>query len=216
MDINKLVPPGPEKMPVRIERIPNGGLLMTSVNWLLNNAKASSMWYMLFGLACCAIELMATGASRYDFDRLGMIFRATPRQTDLMIVAGTLTLKMAPRVKLLYEQMPDPKYVISMGGCTIYGGPFYHDSYSVLKGVDKIIPVDIHVAGCPPRPEALMNGCIALQELIKTERLGEKRDRPGLRHIDPGTQLPLLQRPETPGLIRPNQILMPDQLRVLT
>lgn len=203
-----------KKIPAYIERIPNGGLLMTSLDWVLNNAKASSMWYMLFGLACCAIELMATGASRYDFDRMGMIFRATPRQTDLMIVAGTLTLKMAPRVKLLYEQMPDPKYVISMGGCTIHGGPFYHDSYSVLKGVDKIIPVDIHVAGCPPRPEALMNGCIALQDLIKMEKLGKKRDRPGLRHIDPATQLPLLVRPDS-GLVRPSQIIMPDQLRVI-
>jgi NADH-quinone oxidoreductase subunit B len=203
-----------KKIPAYIERIPNGGLLMTSLDWVLNNAKASSMWYMLFGLACCAIELMATGASRYDFDRMGMIFRATPRQTDLMIVAGTLTLKMAPRVKLLYEQMPDPKYVISMGGCTIHGGPFYHDSYSVLKGVDKIIPVDIHVAGCPPRPEALMNGCLALQDLIKLEKLGKKRDRPGLRHIDPATQLPLLVRPDS-GLVRPSQIILPDQLRVI-
>lgn len=203
-----------KKIPAYIERIPNGGILMTGLDWVLNNAKASSMWYMLFGLACCAIELMATGASRYDFDRLGMIFRATPRQTDLMIVAGTLTLKMAPRVKLLYEQMPDPKYVIAMGGCTMHGGPFYHDSYSVLKGVDKIVPVDIHVAGCPPRPEALLNGCIALQDLIKAEKLGKKRDRPGLRHIDPSTQLPLLVRPDT-GLIRPNQILLPDQLRVM-
>lgn len=204
-----------KKIPAYIERIPNGGILMTGLDWVLNNAKASSMWYMLFGLACCAIELMATGASRYDFDRLGMIFRATPRQTDLMIVAGTLTLKMAPRVKLLYEQMPDPKYVIAMGGCTMHGGPFYHDSYSVLKGVDKIIPVDIHVAGCPPRPEALLNGCIALQELIRGEKVGRKRDRPGLRHVDPSTNLPLLVRPDT-GLIRPNQILMPDQLRVLS
>jgi len=204
-----------KKIPAYIERIPNGGLLMTSIDWVLNNAKASSMWYMLFGLACCAIELMATGASRYDFDRLGMIFRATPRQTDLMIVAGTLTLKMAPRVKLLYEQMPDPKYVIAMGGCTIHGGPFYHDSYSVLKGVDKIIPVDIHVAGCPPRPEALLNGCIALQDLIKGERFGKKRDRPGLRHLDPATQMPLLVRPESNGIVRPSQILLPDQLRVI-
>ncbi|MCA9795154.1 MAG: NADH-quinone oxidoreductase subunit NuoB, partial [Candidatus Eremiobacteraeota bacterium] len=130
-----------ERIPAYIEKIPNGGILMAPIDWILNNAKASSIWYMLFGLACCAIELMATGASRYDFDRLGMIFRATPRQTDLMIVAGTLTLKMAPRVKLLYDQMPEPKYVIAMGGCTVYGGPFYHDSYSVLKGVDKIIPV---------------------------------------------------------------------------
>lgn len=204
-----------KKIPAYIERIPSGGILMTGLDWVINNAKASSMWYMLFGLACCAIELMATGASRYDFDRFGMIFRATPRQTDLMIVAGTLTLKMAPRVKLLYEQMADPKYVIAMGGCTIHGGPYYHDAYSVLKGVDKIIPVDIHIAGCPPRPEGLMNGCLALQNLIRSESLLRKRDRPGLRHIDPATQLPLLVRPDT-GLIRPSQILMPNQLRVLS
>lgn len=197
-----------EKIPAYIEKIPNGGILMAPVDWILNNAKASSMWYMLFGLACCAIELMATGASRYDFDRLGMIFRATPRQTDLMIVAGTLTLKMAPRVKLLYDQMPEPKYVIAMGGCTVYGGPFYHDSYSVLKGVDKIIPVDIHVAGCPPRPEALMNGCLELQKLIRTERFGKDRDRPGLRHIKPQ---------QIPGMPpRPGSIIRPDEIPILT
>jgi NADH-quinone oxidoreductase subunit B len=201
-----------EKLPLFIEKMPGGGVMMTGVNAILNEAKASSMWYMLFGLACCAIEMMATGASRYDFDRLGMIFRATPRQTDLMIVAGTLTLKMAPRVKLLYDQMPEPKYVIAMGGCTIHGGPFYHDSYSVLKGVDKIIPVDIHVAGCPPRPEALLNGCLALQDLIRTERLGHDRDRPGLRQITP-RQIPGAPPLHDPlhslpngGLIRPDQI----------
>ena len=102
-----------ERIPAYIEKIPNGGILMAPIDWILNNAKASSIWYMLFGLACCAIELMATGASRYDFDRLGMIFRATPRQTDLMIVAGTLTLKMAPRVKLLYDQMPGTRRAAS-------------------------------------------------------------------------------------------------------
>lgn len=197
-----------ERIPAFVEKTPGGGILMTGLNAVLNEAKASSMWYMLFGLACCAIELMATGASRYDFDRLGMIFRATPRQTDLMIVAGTLTLKMAPRVKLLYDQMPDPKYVIAMGGCTIHGGPFYHDSYSVLKGVDKIIPVDIHVAGCPPRPEALLNGCLALQDLVRTERLGHKRDRPGLRHLTerqiPGH--PPINKVMAGQLIRPNEI----------
>ncbi|GMU51188.1 MAG: hypothetical protein AMXMBFR33_03340 [Candidatus Xenobia bacterium] len=191
-----------DKIPAYVEKTPGGGVLMTPLNWVVNNVKASSLWYMLFGLACCAIEMMATGASRYDFDRLGMIFRATPRQTDLMIVAGTLTLKMAPRVKLLYEQMPDPKYVIAMGGCTVYGGPFYHDGYSVLKGVDKIIPVDIHVAGCPPRPEALMHGCIELQNLIKTEKLGHKRDRPGLRHLAAGT-------------VRPSGLVVPDSMRVV-
>ncbi len=207
-----------EKIPAYIEKLPGGGLLLTSLDAFFNNAQASSIWYMLFGLACCAIEMMATGASRYDFDRLGMIFRATPRQTDLMIVAGTLTLKMAPRVKLLYEQMPDPKYVLSMGGCTIHGGPFYHDSYSVLKGVDKIIPVDIHVAGCPPRPEALMDGCIALQNLIKQQRLGKSRNRPGLRHIDRNQELPLITPPTMPvsnpsEFVALSEVRMPDQIR---
>ena len=177
------------RLPVHMEKTPGGGVMMTrlasllgkvpGVNAAVNEAKASSMWYMLFGLACCAIELMATGASKYDFDRLGMIFRATPRQTDLMIVAGTLTLKMAPRVKLLYDQMPEPKYVIAMGGCTIHGGPFYHDSYSVLKGVDKIIPVDIHVAGCPPRPEALQH----TQEMSYLEQTPPHRGHPSSRTV---------------------------------
>lgn len=164
-----------EKMPVYLENIPGGRIVMTSVDWLFNTAKSCSLWYMLFGLACCAIELMATGAARYDFDRLGMIFRATPRQTDLMIVAGTVTLKMAPRVKLLYQQMPEPKYVIAMGGCAISGGPFYYDSYSVLKGVDRIIPVDVYIPGCPPRPEALQQACLKLQEKIRAQKMGEKR-----------------------------------------
>ncbi len=191
-----------DKIPAYLEKTPGGGILMTPLNWAVNEVKASSLWYMLFGLACCAIEMMATGASRYDFDRLGMIFRATPRQTDLMIVAGTLTLKMAPRVKLLYEQMPEPKYVIAMGGCTVYGGPFYHDGYSVLKGVDKIVPVDIHIAGCPPRPEALMHGCIELQNMIRQEKLGQKRDRPGLRHMAAGTT-------------RPSGLIVPDSMRIV-
>ncbi|HXE73493.1 MAG TPA: NADH-quinone oxidoreductase subunit B family protein [Candidatus Nitrosotenuis sp.] len=168
---------GIEKIPANVHRLPGGAIITAPIDWVFNQAKAASLWYMLFGLACCAIELMATGASRYDFDRLGMIFRATPRQTDLMIVAGTLTLKMAPRVKLLYEQMAEPRYVIAMGGCTVYGGPFYHDAYSVLKGVDKIIPVDVHVAGCPPRPEALLHGCLVLQEKIRRHRRGEEVPR---------------------------------------
>lgn len=163
-----------DDIPAYVERIPGGFIATTATDWVFNNARATSLWYMLFGLACCAIELMATGASRYDFDRMGMIFRATPRQSDLMIVAGTCTLKMAPRVKLLYEQMPEPRYAIAMGGCTIHGGPFYYDSYSVLKGIDKIIPVDVFVPGCPPRPEALMQGCLQLQEKIRTKQGGGK------------------------------------------
>jgi NADH-quinone oxidoreductase subunit B len=162
-----------KKLPVYLEPLPGGGLITTALDDVLNYSRASSLWYMLFGLACCAVEMMATGASRYDFDRFGMIFRASPRQSDLMFVAGTLTKKMAPRVKRLHEQMAEPRYVIAMGGCAIAGGPFYYDCYSVVKGVDLIIPVDVFIPGCPPRPESLMEGCIKLQEKIKKEKLSD-------------------------------------------
>lgn len=154
-----------------IKKIPGGSIILTTADAFFNTARKSSLFYLLFGLACCALEMMAVGASRYDLDRLGMIFRATPRQADLMFIAGTLTLKMAPRVKLLYDQMPEPKYVIAVGGCAINGGPFYYDTYSVLKGVDKIIPVDVYIPGCPPRPEAFIHGIQHLQEKIKRTKM---------------------------------------------
>ena len=131
----------------------------TKVDDILNWGRASSQWYMLFGLACCAIEMMQTGGPRADLDRFGAVPRATPRQSDLMIVAGTLTYKMALRTKLLYDQMPEPKYVISMGSCANCGGLFQL-AYSVCNGVDKVIPVDVYVPGCPPRPEALTEGLL--------------------------------------------------------
>jgi NADH-quinone oxidoreductase subunit B len=143
-------------------------LVQTSINTVFNWAQANSLWPLTFGLACCAIEMMATGASRYDLDRFGIFFRATPRQSDCMIVAGTVTKKMGPRVKVLYDQMADPKWVISMGACATAGGPYY-DSYAVVKGVDLIVPVDVYVAGCPPRPEALINGILKLQDKIRSQ-----------------------------------------------
>jgi len=139
-------------------------LITTRVDWLLNWARLSSLWPMTFGLACCAIEMMAVGAARFDIDRFGAgAFRATPRQADLMIVAGTVNFKMGERVKRLYDQMAEPKYVIAMGACATGGGPYYEYGYTVMKGVDRIIPVDVFIAGCPPRPEALLEGLIMLQ-----------------------------------------------------
>ncbi len=153
-------------------------ILITSVDKLFNWARLSSLWPMTFGLACCAIEMMATGASRFDLDRFGIMFRASPRQSDVMIVAGTVTLKMATRLKLLYEQMPEPKYVISMGSCATCGGPYWNHGYHVLKGVDKIVPVDVYVPGCPPRPEALIDGLLELREKIRRDEvLAKKKDK---------------------------------------
>jgi NADH-quinone oxidoreductase subunit B len=136
---------------------------------LFSWARLSSLWPMTFGLACCAIEMMATGAARYDLDRFGAgAFRATPRQADVMIVAGTVTLKMASRIERLYAQMPEPKFVISMGCCATSGGPYWDHGYHVLKGVDKVVPVDVYIPGCPPRPEALLEAFLKLQEKIRT------------------------------------------------
>ncbi len=160
------------KLPVIVEKLPGGQVIVGSTDFILNWAKSSSLWPLTFGLACCAIEMMATGAARYDMDRFGAgVFRATPRQSDLMIVAGTVNEKMAKRLKLLYDQMPEPKYVIAMGSCAISGGPYYYDTYNVVKGVDLIVPVDVYVPGCPPRPEALLYGLIKLQEKIKKESI---------------------------------------------
>src|SRR6201997_458555 len=152
-------------------------VLTTKTDELINWMRKSSIWYMLFGLACCAIELMHTGGPRADIERFGATPRASARQSDLMIIAGTLTLKMALRTRLLYDQMPDPKYVISMGSCSNCGGLFQL-AYSVCKGVDKIVPVDVYVPGCPPRPEALTEGLLKLQEKIMTERWLVRPSRP--------------------------------------
>src|SRR5581483_3110471 len=145
-------------------------LLLGSVNNLLNWARSSSLWPAMFGLACCAIEMIATATSRYDMARFGAeIFRASPRQADLMIVAGTVTWKMAPAVRRVYLQMPEPKWVISFGGCATMGGPFAF-GYSTLPGVNLIVPVDVYVPGCPPRPESLLTGLMLLQDKIRNSR----------------------------------------------
>jgi NADH-quinone oxidoreductase subunit B len=152
-----------------LDNIPGGGLIVTTVEAALNWGRAASIWPLTFGLACCAIEMMAAYAARFDLDRMGVIPRATPRQADLIIVAGRATIKIAPVVRRLWEQMPEPRYVISMGSCATCGGPFYYDNYSILKGIDQVVPVDVYVAGCPPRPEALIEGILKLQEKIKRE-----------------------------------------------
>jgi NADH-quinone oxidoreductase B subunit len=154
-----------------VKTLSNQQFVLTKVDAVVNWSRQSALWPMVFGLACCAIEMMAAGATRFDWDRFGLIPRATPRQSDLMIVAGTVTHKMGIRIKRLYEQMADPKYVISMGSCANNGGPYWQYGYHVVKGVDEIIPVDVYVPGCPPRPEALLYGVMALQDIIRERSL---------------------------------------------
>jgi NADH-quinone oxidoreductase subunit B len=158
------------------------GIFTTTLEELYNWGRKNSLWPLGFGLACCAIEMIATSMARYDLARFGAeVFRPSPRQADLMIVAGTVTKKMAPQVVRLYNQMPEPKYVIAMGACAISGGPF-KQGYNVLKGIDRFIPVDVHIPGCPPRPEALVHALMTLQERIDAQALtGENRPR----HLDP-------------------------------
>jgi NADH-quinone oxidoreductase subunit B len=143
------------------------GFFVTKMNDLIGWARASSMWPMTFGLACCAIEMMHAAASRYDMDRFGVVFRPSPRQSDVMIVAGTLCNKMAPALRKVYDQMAEPRYVISMGSCA-NGGGYYHFSYSVVRGCDRVVPVDLYVPGCPPTAEALIYGILQLQKKIRT------------------------------------------------
>lgn len=159
-----------------IERLPGvweyfPGVVTASLEQLQRWARGSSLWYLLFGIACCAIEMMAAGGPRYDLDRFGSVFRASPRQADLMIVAGTVTEKMAPVIKRLYDQMAEPRWVISMGACASSGGPYWQ-GYNVVAGVDKVIPVDVYIPGCPPRPEALMHAILALRDKIARGETG--------------------------------------------
>jgi len=166
----RLVSSQPSTTPAEDHRLTQPPYKSTSIDKLIAWARNGSVWPLTFALACCGIEMMHTSMPRYDQDRLGIIFRASPRQADVMIIAGTVCNKMAPSVRLLYDQMPDPKWVISMGSCA-NGGGYYHYSYSVLRGVDRIIPVDIYIPGCPPTAEALLYGIFQLQNKIRRTKV---------------------------------------------
>lgn len=149
---------------------PGSNVLLSTIDNIINWGRSNSIWPLTFATSCCGIEMMAAGAPRHDFARFGVeVYRASPRQADVIVVAGTIVHKMVPVLKRLYDQMPDPKYVIAMGACAISGGPFYYNSYSVVRGVDQVIPVDVYIPGCPPRPEALLYGIMQLQRKIKGE-----------------------------------------------
>ena len=163
-----------------LAQVPGGQFVLLNAEALFNWSRANSLFPLTFGLSCCAIEFMAVGMSRHDMARFGAeVARATPRQADLMIVAGTVTEKMAPVLRTLWEQMPDPKYVISMGACATAGGPFYYDNYSVLKGVDQIVPVDVYAPGCPPGPETLIHAIVTLHEKIRDGQITKRRETSG-------------------------------------
>ena len=188
------------------------GVLLTTLEQTINWSRQSSLWPMTFGIACCAIEMMSAGAGRFDLDRFGAgAFRPSPRQADLMIVAGTVTYKMASRVRRLYEQMAEPKYVIAMGACTIAGGPYSIYGYHVVRGVDLVIPVDVYIPGCPPRPESMLEGLMRLQEKIRGQRIARQRGSDGagwMSHLlRPGKKIEdELPVPQQSGFVRVEDI----------
>src|SRR3979490_698676 len=180
---NRVIPPGPQQdllLRAATEEIQERGFIVSNVDALVNWARSGSLWPMTFGLACCAVKMMHTGASRYDLDRFGVVFRPSPRQSDVMIVAGTLCNKMAPALRKVYDQMPEPRWVISMGSCAnggCNGGGYYPYSYSVVRGCDRIVPVDVYVPGCPPTAEALLYGILLLQKKIRRTGTVEREAR---------------------------------------
>jgi len=184
-----------DRLPRIVENIPGGGILITSIDALINWSRRNSLWPLAFGTKCCAIEmLMATGAPHQDLSRFGAeVARQSPRQADFMVVAGVIVKKMAPRVRLLYEQMAEPRYVIATGSCAISGGPFMYNSYTIVRGVDEVVPVDVYVPGCPPRPEAFFYGLMMLQKMI---REGESIARVGRRRKPVMAALPQGIKPE--------------------
>lgn len=189
------------------------GVFVTSLGEIVNWGRKNSVWPLQFGLACCAIEMIAASMSRFDISRFGSeVFRPSPRQADLMIVAGTVTKKMAPQVVRLYNQMPEPKYVIAMGACAISGGPF-KQGYNVLKGIDRFLPVDVHIPGCPPRPEALLHALITLQKKMGEEKWAGA-DRPRFMQEDAPSEFPIpafgehdLVPPNNPAMWQPPKIV---------
>jgi NADH-quinone oxidoreductase subunit B len=192
------------------------GILLTKIEELVNLGRSKSVWPLQFGLACCAIEMIAASMARFDIARFGSeVFRPSPRQADLLIVSGTVTKKMAPQVVRLWNQMPEPKYCIAMGACAISGGPF-KQGYNVLKGIDRFIPVDVYIPGCPPRPEALLHGLLQLQEQIKNAKTSGPK---APRHIRPGDcNFPVpefgerdLEPPANPAVWQPPQIIRSEK-----
>ena len=187
-----------DNLPGILAPLPGGQALLTAVDQLINWSRANSLWPLTFGTSCCAIEvMMATGAGRHDLARFGAeVARASPRQADLLIIAGTIVKRMAPRLRTLYEQMAEPRYVIATGSCAISGGPFLYHSYTTIRGADEIIPVDVYVPGCPPRPEALLYGLLTLQKMIRageSVRMPGQRRRPVTAALPEGIQLADIQ-----------------------
>jgi len=193
----------------------SNSIVLTTVNDLHNWARLSSLWPLLYGTGCCFIEFASLLGSRFDFDRFGLVPRSSPRQADLLITAGTITMKMAPAVVRLYEQMPDPKYVIAMGACTITGGMFSTDSYTTLRGVDKLIPVDVYLPGCPPKPEAIIDAVIKLRKKVAQENLADRNQFAPIHRyhsvhhhmivtnkIHPGAYMELKTRKTPPTLLK--------------
>lgn len=160
-----------DDFPGQIIPTENGGnIIATSLDSIINWGRKNSLWPLYFGTSCCAIEMMQTGAARHDWARFGLeVARPTPRQADVIVIAGTITVKMAPVLRRLYDQMAEPKYVVAMGACAVSGGPFYFNSYSTVRGADHVIPVDVYVPGCPPRPEALLDAMLALRDKVSNE-----------------------------------------------
>ncbi|PTY08662.1 NADH-quinone oxidoreductase subunit B [Opitutaceae bacterium EW11] len=199
------------------DELRRNGILLTSLEEIYNWGRSNSVWPLQFGLACCAIEMIAATCSRFDIARFGAeVFRPSPRQADLLIVSGTVTKKMAPQVVRIWNQMGEPKYCIAMGACAISGGPF-KQGYNVLKGIDRFIPVDIYIPGCPPRPEALLNGLIQLQEKIKSQHL-KGPDAPRHLRDDVDCIYPVpefgehdLVPPKNPNLYEPPTLVRPDK-----